>query len=170
MRLIAQLFGIIILLPVVAMGTLRYKYINADGPSILFPGGELISGPIYSGPKPDWSFTESIQTIELQLNDPMSSRFVWAVPVNGRLFVVSDYMDSVLGRTWKHWAIDALEGDGSAVVRINGIRYQCRLIRSFHGETLDGVARMLSKKYDSPTTRISIEIGNTWVFEIVPRV
>lgn len=170
MRIIAQLFGLIILIPAVALGTLRYKYSSADGPSILFPGGELISGPIYSGPKPDWSFTETIQTIELQLNDPMSSRFVWAVPVNGRLYVVSDYMGSFLGRTWKHWAIDALEGDGSAVVRINGIRYQCRLIRIFQGVTLDGVARVLSNKYDSPTTRISIESGNTWVFEVVPRV
>jgi len=169
MKIILQLLGLIILLPVVALGTLRYQYTDADGPSILFPGGELTTGTLYDGPEPDWSFTSDIQTIELQLNNPMSSRFVWALPVNGRLFVASGYMGSILGRTWKHWAVEAFEGDGNAVVRINGVRYQRRLVRVLQGGVLDGVASVMTNKYGSPTTRQAIETGNTWVFEVAPR-
>ena len=169
MRIIFQLLGLIILIPTVAYGALRYEFSDADGPSILFPGGELTSGPVYNGPEPDWSFTLDIQTIELQLDESMTSRRVWAVPVNGRLYVVSGYMGSILGRMWKHWAIEADEGDGAAVVRINGIRYPRRLIRVFQGVELDGVASVLTNKYNSPTTRQAIETGNTWVFQVAPR-
>ena len=168
MRIIAQLLGLILLIPAVAFGTLRYKYSDADGPSILFPGGELTSGPIYNGPEPNWDFTANIPTIELQLNDPMSSRLVWAVPVNARLYVVSAYMGSIIGRTWKHWAVEANEGDGMAVLRINGTRYERRLIRVLQGGALDGVASVLTNKYGFPTTRQSIESGSTWVFEVAP--
>lgn len=169
MKFIAQLLGLILLVPAVAIGALRYKYSDADGPSILFPGGELTSGLIYSGPEPDWSFTADIQTIELQLNEAMSSRFVWAVPFDGRLYVVSSYMDSILGRIWKHWAVEADRGDGEAVVRVNGIRYPRRLIRIQQGDELDGIASVLATKYGSPITRASIESGGSWVFEVAPR-
>ena len=169
MKILMQLLGLIILIPAVAMGALRYQYSEADGPSVLFPGGELTTGAFYNGPEPDWSFTANIPTLELQLNESMSSRFVWAVPFNGKLYVVSGYMNSALGRLWKHWAIEANEGDGAAVVRVNGIRYQRRLIRIFQGNELDGVASVLSNKYGSPITRQAIETGSTWVFEVAPR-
>lgn len=169
MKFIVQLLGIIILIPLVAIGTLRYKNQDADGPSVLFPGGELISGPLYTGPEPDWSFTENIQTIELQLTDPISSRYVWVLPSNGRLFVASGYMNSILGRIWKHWAIQADEGNGEAIIRINGTRYQREIVRILQGNELDGVATVLTNKYGAATTRQQIEAGNTWVFELVPR-
>lgn len=169
MKIILQLLGLIILLPAVAMGALRYKYSDADGPSILFPGGELTSGILYSGLEPDWDFTADIQTIELQLNEPMSSRFVWALPVDGKLYIASGYMSSALGRMWKHWAVEAQVGDGNAVVRINDVRYERRLVRILRGDVLDGVALVMTNKYGSPTNRQSIEAGNTWVFEVAPR-
>lgn len=169
MKILLQLLGLIILLPVIAYGSLHYKYRNADGPSILFPGGELISGPFYNGTEPDWSFTAPIQSIELQLDASMTSRRVWAVPVNGRLYVVSGYMGSILGRIWKHWAVEAAEGDGNAVVRINGVRYPRRLVRIVQGGVLDGVAGVMTNKYGTPTTRQYIESGNVWVFEVAPR-
>ena len=169
MRIIFQLLGLIILIPFVAFSALHYQYSDADGPSILFPGGQLISGPVYNGPEPDWSFTSDIQAIELQLDESMTSRYVWAVPVNGRLYVVSSYMGSILGRMWKHWAVEADDGDGAAVVRVNGIRYPRRLIRVVQGVELDGVASVLTNKYATPTTRQSIETGNTWVFQVAPR-
>ncbi len=169
MKLIVQLFGIIILVPLVAIGTLRYKNQDADGPSVLFPGGQLVSGPLYTGSEPDWSFADNIQTIELQLTDPISSRYVWVLPVNGRLYVASGYMNSFLGRIWKHWAIQADEGNGEAVIRINGTRYQRRIVRIRQGNELDGVATVMTNKYGSPTTRQQIEAGNTWVFELTAR-
>jgi len=169
MKLIVQLLGIIILIPLVAIGTLRYQHQDADGPSLLFPGGQLVSGPLYTGPEPNWSFTENIQTIELQLTEPTSSRFVWVLPVDGRLFVASGYMNSVLGRLWKHWAIQADEGNGEAVIRINDTRYNRQIVRIHQGNILDGVATVMTNKYGSPTTRQEIEAGNTWVFELTAR-
>jgi hypothetical protein len=168
-KIILQVFGIVLLIPAVAIGTLRYSKSSADGPSILFPGGELVSGELYTGPEPDWSFTNRVPTIELQLNDPPSSRLIWILESEGRIYVVSGYMSTWLGRLWKEWAVQADRGDGLAVLRINGIRYERQLIRITEGDVLDGIAAKLASKYRSPSSRQSIEAGNTWVFELAPR-
>jgi hypothetical protein len=164
-----QVLGLALLIPAVALGTLRYEYRNADGPSILFPGGALVAGPLYTGPEPDWRFTDSISTIELQLNDPVSSRLIWIVQSDGRIYIASGYMSSFLGRLWKHWAVQADAGDGLAVVRINGTRYERQLVRIKQGPVLDGVAAAMKSKYGSPSTRQDIEDGSVWVFELAPR-
>lgn len=164
-----QVLGILILIPVVALGTLRFVNRNADGPSILFPGGELVSGDMYTGAEPDWSFTGQVSTIELQLNDPVNSRLIWILESEGKIYIASGYMSSFLGRLWKHWAVQADEGDGRAVVRIDGTRYERQLMRIKEGPALDGVAAVMTSKYRSPTTRQAIEAGNTWIFELAPR-
>ena len=168
-RFLLQLIGILILIPAVALGTLRFENRTADGPSVLFPGGALVSGELHTGPEPDWSFTDNISTIELQLNDPLSSRLVWVMESEGRLYIASGYMNSFLGRLWKHWAVQADQGDGQALVRIDGVRYERQLIRITQGPELDGVAAKMTGKYNSPTTRQAIESGNTWIFELAPR-
>ena len=168
-KFLLQLIGILILIPVVALATLRFENRNADGPSVLFPGGELVSGELYSGPEPDWSFTDNIPTIELQLNDPLSSRLIWIMESEGKVYIASGYMSSFLGRLWKHWAVQADEGDGQAVVRIDGVRYERQLVRITQGPELEGVAAKMTAKYRAPTTRAGIEAGNTWIFELAPR-
>ncbi len=165
----SQVLGILLLIPAVALGTLRYEYRNADGPSILFPGGKLVSGDLYAGPEPDWRFTDQIRTVELQLDDPVSSRLIWILQSNGRIYIASGYMSSFLGRLWKHWAVQADAGDGLAVVRINGTRYERKLVRIKEGPALDGVAAAMTAKYGAPATRQDIEAGNVWVFELAPR-
>ena len=168
-KFLLQLIGILILIPAVALGALRFKNRDADGPSILFPGGELVSGELYSGSEPDWSFTDNIPTIELQLNDPLSSRLIWVMESEGKLYIASGYMDSFLGRLWKHWAVQADQGNGLAVVRIDGVRYERQLLRINQGPELEGVAAKMSAKYRAATTREAIESGNTWIFELAPR-
>jgi hypothetical protein len=163
-----QVLGILLLIPVVALGTLRYANQNADGPSILFPGGELVSGELYAGPEPDWRFTHQISTVELQLNDPPSSRLIWILESGGRLYVASGYMSTALGRLWKHWAVRADAGDGQVVVRIDGTRYERQLVRIKSGPVLDGVAAAMRTKYRAPASRADIEAGNTWIFELAP--
>jgi hypothetical protein len=167
-KFLFQLVGILILIPVVALATLRFENRNGDGPSLLFPGGELVSGELYSGPEPDWSFTDDIRTIELQLNDPLSSRLIWIMESEGKVYIASGYMSSFLGRLWKHWAVQADEGDGQAVVRIDGVRYQRQLVRITQGPELEGIAAKMTAKYRAPTTRAAIESGNTWIFELAP--
>ena len=78
-------------------------------------------------------------------------------------------MGTALGRLWKHWAVQADEGDGLAVVRIDGIRYARQLVRINEGPVLDGFVVASKEMYGSPSTRQSIEAGLTWVFELAPR-
>jgi len=169
MKILLQLVGILLLVPAIALATLRIQHSNDDGASVVFPGGELVSGELYSGPEPDWSFTDQVSTIELQLFDPISSRRIWILESEGKIYVVSGYMNSFLGRLWKEWAVDADEGDGRAVIRVDGTRYERTMIRIHEGPELDGVAAKLTEKYNSPTTRESIEAGDAWVFELAPR-
>lgn len=168
-RYCLQGLGILLLIPAVTMLTLRAEKSSADGPSIVFPGGELVSGDLYTGPEPDWSFTNQVSTIELQLNDPVSSRLIWILESEGKIYIASGYMTTTLGRLWKHWAVQADEGDGEAVLRIDDIRYERQIIRINEGPVLDGVAAKMGSKYRSPTSRESIEAGNTWIFELAPR-
>jgi hypothetical protein len=159
----------LVTIPAVALATLSFEGRNNDGPSIIFPGGELIAGELYSGSEPDWRFTDQVSTVHLQLDDPLSSRLTWIEESNGKIYITSDYMGTWLGRLWKHWAVQAFEGDGLAVVRINSIRYERKLIRVFYSPILEGVIAKKIEKYRSRITREAIESGETWVFELAPR-
>jgi len=169
LRIILQIVGILILIPAVTIITLRVDNQDADGPSILFPGGKLVSGDLHSGPDPDWSFTDDIQTIELQLDNPLSSRTIFIMESEGKVYVPSGYMRSTLGRIWKDWAFQADAGDGLAVARIDGIRYERQLIRIKNGPALDGVVAKLAQKYGPGATRQAVEDGDLWIFEMAPR-
>lgn len=169
LKIALQIIGIMLLIPAVALATLRVENRNNDGPSIIFPGGELVSGELYSGPEPDWSFTDQISTVDLQLFDPLRSRLIWINESGGKIYITSDYMGTPLGRLWKHWAVQAVEGDGLAIVRIDGIRYERKLVRITGGPELDGVIAKKRAKYRANISREQIESGETWVFELAPR-
>ncbi len=164
-----QVLGILLLVPAVAIGTLWLVTRNDDGPSIIFPGGELISGELYQGPEPDWSFTDQVRSVDLQLDETLNSRLIWINESGGKIYITSDYMGTWLGRLWKHWAVRAEAGDGLATVRINGIRYERKLVRITGGPELDGVIAKKRAKYRSTISREAIESGVTWVFELAPR-
>jgi hypothetical protein len=175
LRIILQVIGIVVLFGAVTIITLKIDNMDADGPSILFPGGELITGEQHSGAEPIWAFTDDIPIIELQLDGPMSSRRIFVMENDGKIYVPSGYMQSFLGRLWKDWAFQAAEGDDMAVARINGIRYERQLIRISEGEVINGIAQKLAKKYSGGTpqevagTIESIKNGDTWIFELAPR-
>jgi hypothetical protein len=169
LKIILQVLGIFLLIPAVGLATLSIENRNNDGPSIIFPGGELVSGDLYRGPEPDWSFTDQVSTIDLQLDDPLSSRLIWIEENGGKIYVTSDYMGTWLGRLWKHWAVNAVEGDGLAVVRIDGVRYERQLVRITEGPELAGVVAKKRAKYRSPLTLEQIARGEVWVFELAPR-
>ncbi|MFL2855776.1 MAG: hypothetical protein ACJZ8E_05255 [Pseudohongiellaceae bacterium] len=178
LKIVLQILGILLLVPAVALATLSFNHRNSDGPSLLFPGGELVSGDLYSGVEPDWTFTNEIQTIELQLEDPLSSRLIWITETEGKIYVISKFMNTAIGRIWKHWAVAADERDGLAVVRIGDTRYQRRIVRIHDSEVPYSLATRLTEKYgrgdSSPqaiaVNRRDIETGNTWVFELAPRM
>jgi len=163
-----MVIGILLLIPVVAIGTLLVTSGFADGPSAVFGGGPLVSGELVTGPEPDWSFARDIATIELQLLDPPRSRVVWIAEHEGKIYVVSGYMGSRIGRLWKRWPAQA-ERDGRAIVRIAERRYERRLIRIKTGPEVEGVTAELRRKYGTGITRDEIEKGTTWLFELAPR-
>ncbi len=175
-RAIFQIVGMIVLLLALTLITLKLKNQNADGPSVLFPGGELISGELYSGPEPDWSFTDDVFFIELQTNDPVSSRRIFVMESDGKVYVPSGYMRSFLGKLWKDWAFQVEDGSNLVVARINGVRYERELLRINDPTVLDGVAKKLAQKYAGGTSpeaiseiATSVVDGDTWIFEMAPR-
>ncbi len=160
--------GCLLSIPVTAVLTAAVKQSFADGPNRLFSGGRLVAGELHAGPEPDWSFVEDIETIELQLLDPPRSRRIWTAEHDGRLYVWSGYMGTLVGQLWKRWPVHA-ERDGRAVIRIDGKRYERQLVRIESGEILDGVSRAIRGKYPSQVTRAAVEAGDSWVFEAAPR-
>ncbi|MEM7220680.1 MAG: hypothetical protein AAF515_20125 [Pseudomonadota bacterium] len=177
LKVIAQVVGLIVLVYGVGMFTIYLDKRNEDGPSILFPGGELVSGDLHQGPDPDWGFTDDVFTIELQLDETGTSRRIFVMESDGKLYVPSGYMRSTLGRLWKNWAFVADEGDGLAVARIEGVRYARQLKRLTSGPAIDGVVAKMAEKYrqgdtspeDLAQARKAVEVGEIWLFEMAPR-
>ena len=174
-----QAVGFVVLIGAVTIGTLRIQRSSADGATVVFPGGELVAGELHTGPEPDWSFTDEIFTIELQLNDPMATRRIFILESEGKIYVVSGYMKSFLGKLWKEWAFDADEGNDQGVLRVNNVRYPRQLVRIREGDVLNGISAKLLAKYSGiptpvsaaaiATARADIEDGNSWIFELAQR-
>lgn len=179
LKIVLQMVGFVVLIGAVTIGTLRIQRSSADGATVVFPGGEMVAGELHTGAEPNWSFTDDIFTIELQLNDPMATRRIFILESEGKIYVVSGYMKSFLGKIWKEWAFDADEGNDEGVLRVGNVRYPRQLIRIEEGDVLNGVAAKLLAKYSGvptpvsaeaiATARADIEDGNNWRFELTPR-
>jgi len=179
LKIVLQMVGFVVLMGAVTIGTLRIQRSSADGATVVFPGGEMVAGELHTGAEPNWSFTDDIFTIELQLNDPMATRRIFILESEGKIYVVSGYMKSFLGKIWKEWAFDADEGNDEGVLRVNNVRYPRQLIRIKEADVLNGVAAKLLAKYSGvptpvpaeaiATARADIEDGNSWIFELTPR-
>ncbi|MEM7081059.1 MAG: hypothetical protein AAF513_20780 [Pseudomonadota bacterium] len=175
-RYIVQILGLLLLLLGATLVTLKLKHRNDDGPSVLFPGGKLISGALHEGAEPDWSFTDDVFTIELETANPVSSRRIFVMEHNNRLYVPSGYMHTFLGKLWKDWAFGVSDGNDSAVARIEGVRYERTLVREMNPEVIEGVATKLAQKYAGGVTPETVKAisqsvldGETWLFQMAPR-
>lgn len=135
---------------------------------------DTIRGPFRSGeltPTPaSWDFLKDRQQIEFQTLDPASSRTVWLGTVDGRLFLVSGYMNTGYGGLWKQWP-HYLENDDRVILRVDGKLYQQRLERITGGDIVPRVLTEFDRKYgigaasdDAPITS-----GDAWMFEVVSR-
>ncbi len=160
--------GCLLLIPVTAVLTAAAKQRLSDGSDFVFSGGPLVTGEMYTGPEPDWSFTNDVALIELQLEEPPRSRTIWVGDHDGKLYVFSAYMRSAVGRLWKSWPRQA-EQDGRAVVRIDGKRYERQLRRIESGPMLDDITASIAEKYTYNICRELVEAGDVWLFEAGPR-
>ena len=159
----------VLLVLVTAVGTAAIKQRFADGPNRVFSGGALVSGKLHNGSEPDWQFVNDISTIELQLLEPDHSRRIWTASVDGKIYVWSGYMNSLVGKLWKSWPAQA-ERDGRAVIRVDGVRYERQLVRIKRGAGLDELTALINEKYSSQATPATIDSGDLWMFEAAPRV
>ena len=165
-----QIIVAMITIPAVALATMSFENRNNDGPSIVFPGGELVSGELYSGPEPDWGFTNEVSTIHLQLDNPLSSRLIWIEESDGKVYITSDYMGTWLGRRWENTGQSRLmRATGSRLFVSMEFVMSENSLEFFYSALLDGVIDKKIAKYRSRITREAIESGETWVFELAPR-
>ena len=163
---IITLWALLVL--VTAVVTAAVKQRGADGPNRVFSGGAFTKGDLQRGPEPDWSFVNDIDTLELQLLEPAQSRRIWTASVDGKVYVWSGYMNSLVGKLWKSWPAQA-ERDGRAVIRVEGKLYERQLRRIQQGAGLEKLITIINGKYPSSTTIAAIDDGDLWMFEAAAR-
>lgn len=157
--------GILILALVLVVFGARF----GDGPLAILPGGPLEAGELYIGPEPDWTFARDIGEMEFQLVEPPLSRTIWLEVYDKKLYAVSGYMNSAVGKLWKKWPAQA-EKDGRAIIRIDGKRYERQLRRILDDEpTLAGIGAEVKRKYGAPLTADLAATGDAWFFALEPR-
>jgi hypothetical protein len=140
-----------------------------DGPIPFVPGGPLIAGELVTGDEPDWSFAQEIGEMEFQLENPPQSRIIWLLVHDKKLYIVSGYMNSTIGKLWKKWPAQAVL-DGRAVVRIDGKRYERTATRIVDNPTLiAALAAEASRKYGVAMTANAADTGDAWFFALTPR-
>ena len=131
-----------------------------------FKTGDLQAG----GDEPDWRFLKDYPIVQFQLLDPPRSRTTFIMQTGGRIFIPSGYMNSTMGKIWKHWPMEA-EKDVRAILRVDGKLYARTMVRIQEGEILDDVLAELSRKYAGgfPISQENIDSGDLWIFELEPR-
>ena len=140
-----------------------------DGPKAIFPGGPLEAGALHTGAEPDWTFARDLQEIEFQLVEPPVSRTIWVQVVDGKLYVVSGYMKTAIGKLWKQWPLQA-EKDPRAVIRIDGVRYERQVVRlQADDPVLAGISAEVQRKYNTPLEPEMAETGDVWFYALTPR-
>lgn len=168
---IVALAGLAVLLAGAYLFSLRFH----DGPVEFFPWFTIsIGGPFRSGepaPSPtSWDFIRERQEIEFQSLEPPVSRTVWLAVHDGRLFILSGYMNTRLGRLWKQWPRH-IEADSRIILRIDGRLYPQRMQRITEGPEIVPVMTEISRKYGGggPGSAAAVNGGFVWMFEVVPR-
>lgn len=163
LRGVGVALGVALLALVAAVGFARL----ADGPIAILPGGPLEAGELVTGPEPDWSFARDVREMELQLVEPPRSRTVWLLVHDRGLYVVSGFMNTLVGRFWKQWPVEALR-DGRAVIRIDGKRYRRRLEPIHDRALLEALAAETRRKYGVAFTADAADRGDAWFFQLAP--
>lgn len=165
----------VVVLAGVSYGAMRVH----DGPVEFYPwftisiGGPFRSGEVVASPE-NWDFIKDREEIEIQTLNPTTSRTVWVPVVDGKLYVVSGYMNSGIGRLWKQWPT-YMEEDNRVLIRVDGNIYEQRLNRITEGPITAEVMSEVIRKYAggpatvNPQAGIGVTSGSVWLFKVVDR-
>ena len=151
----------------IAIGVVLFLVRSHDGPMEILAGGPFQTGELVTAPN-DWSFLTDHTTIEMQTMAPPRSRTMWLAVYDNRLFVISSYMNSRVGKIWKQWP-NQVKDNNLAIVRADGKLYELQLVRHNEGEFIDGVIKRFNEKYSAKLNSDSIDSGNAWLFELKGR-
>lgn len=170
----------ILFLSVLALLGAGYGFLRIqDGPVEFFPwftisiGGPFRFGELAASPA-SWDFISERLEIEFQTLNPSTSRTVWVPVVDGKLFIVSGYMNSAIGRLWKQWPA-YMQEDNRVLIRIDDNIYEQRLNRITEGDYIAPVMAQIGRKYFGgsgqpvPGSEIAVTSGSVWMFEVVDR-
>ncbi len=163
------LVGVLVVVGVLAAA--RFHDGPFDGVLEIVSAGAFRSGELQPGPEePDWTFLRDYSTVEFQLLDPARSRTTWVMEHDGRIFIVSGYMNTFAGRIWKQWPKEA-ERDGRAILRVDGRLYERQMVRIQGGDIVAPVLAEVGRKYmggaDVPVETVTS--GSMQLFELRPR-
>jgi hypothetical protein len=130
-----------------------------DGPIAIIPGGPLTSGEVVSGRVDDWSFAESVDLVEFQLDTDETSRTSWILVTDDRAFIPC----SLGFPPGKNWHLRA-DKDGNAVVRIEGKRYPVTMNRVSTPMLDPKLKAIVTSKYGGAPSSEEM-----WFFELTAR-
>ncbi len=168
MRILRRVAGAIAIAVLLAVALVIGARLG-DGPIAIIPGGALEAGELVAGAEPDFTFARDHSEMEFQLVEPPRSRVIWLQVHDKRLYVVSGYMNSTLGKLWKQWPAQALK-DGRAVIRIDGKRYERQLVRILDDRPLlEAIAAEVNRKYGAALRADMAASGDAWFFALEPR-
>lgn len=153
---------------VVSMALFLIYMKSHDGPIEIFSGGPFQTGELTST-EPNWDSIKDRETLQFQLLDPPRSRTTWLAVHEGKLYTLSAYMNSPVGKIWKKWPHQAVK-DGRSLLRIDDKIYERRMVRiPADSELVMPILKELDRKYHIGTDTEFVSNGNTWLFEIAPR-
>ena len=173
MKTILKGFGILVGLVVLAVFLTLFSARFADGPWEIIAGGPFTSGELQTS-APDAAALKDRGEVQFQLLATDRSRTSWIAEHDGRLFIPSGYMNTTVGKIWKHWPFHA-EEDGRAILRIDDKMYNVTMRRVMDDPALPHVLSELARKYfpsagggNNTPPMDEITSGNLWVFELIP--
>lgn len=145
-----------------SVGAVRVVAHFSGGPLGFVPGGRL-SGPLAADQEPDWSFTEAIDTIAVEVDpdDPLSVT-TWVFTLDGELYVAADFFNP-----WKSWPRRVL-ADPRVRLRIDGKIYERRAERVADPALVERLRRAIADKYDIAADGVASRI-DVWFFRMAPR-
>ncbi|HJN53414.1 MAG: hypothetical protein QGI68_13775 [Pseudomonadales bacterium] len=167
--------GIIIVVLALGISVFLFGMRFHDGPLEIVSGGPFKTGELAEAPD-DWSFLTDRMEIEFQTMEPDTSRIVWLVVFEQRLYIISGYMNTGYGKIWKQWPHHLLTDD-RIILRVDGKLYEQRLARLMAHPQLLQIMTINAKKYGGGADpdfkveqlREALASGDFWLFEVVDR-
>jgi hypothetical protein len=156
--------GALVLIALAVLGALALRTAArlGGGPIGPVPGGRL-SGELAADQDPDWSFTEAVRTIAVEVDpdDPLSVT-TWVFTYRGALYVAADFFDPF--KRWPHLAL----ADPRVRLRIAGKIYERTAVRVTDPALIEQLRHAIAAKYDVAPDGLAAHV-DVWFFRMDPR-